>query len=156
MNLEPSETTWGLQSIRITLGFGDRPLIPTTSSWSPVWSPRFNSCSLGVFPYEDPHNRLSSFLELCDTIKYNGVSRDTIKLQLFPFSLRDKACTWFYALPKRSIETWDAMMQKFLTKFFPPQMILQLRVEIIQFWQGENELLYDAWDQFKDLLRRCT
>ena len=60
---------------------------------------------------EDPHNHLSSFLELCDTVKYNGVPHDTIKLQLFPFSLRDKAHTWFHALLKGSIETWDAMVQ---------------------------------------------
>ena len=45
-------------------------------------------------------------------------------------------------------------MQKFLTKFFPPQMTSQLRVEISQFRQGESESLYDAWDRFKDLLRR--
>ena len=77
---------------------------------------------------EDLHNHLSSFLELCDTVKYNSVPHDTIKLQLFPFSLRDKARTWFHALPKGSIETWDAMVQKFLTKFFPPQMTSQLRV----------------------------
>ena len=60
---------------------------------------------------EDPHNHLSSFLELCDTVKYNAVPHDTVKLQLFPFSLRDKAHTWFHALLKGSIETWDAMVQ---------------------------------------------
>ena len=109
----------------------------------------------GGFPSEYPYNHLSSFLELCDTMKYNGVPHDTIKLQLFPFSLRDKAHTWFHALPKGSIEIWDAIVQKFLTKFFLPQMTSQLRGEMSQFRQGENESLYDAWDRFKDLLRRC-
>ena len=40
---------------------------------------------------EDPNAHLVTFLEICDTIKMNGVSEDAIRLRLFPFSLRDKA-----------------------------------------------------------------
>ena len=43
---------------------------------------------------EDPNSHLVTFLEICDTIKMNGVSDDAIKLRLFPFSLRDKAKIW--------------------------------------------------------------
>jgi len=40
---------------------------------------------------ENPNNYIASFLEICDTIKMNGVSSDTTHLRLFPFSLKDKA-----------------------------------------------------------------
>ncbi|KAG7951308.1 hypothetical protein I3843_12G001500 [Carya illinoinensis] len=40
-------------------------------------------------PLDDPNIHL--FLEICDTVKINGVTEDTIRLRLFPFSLRDKA-----------------------------------------------------------------
>ena len=40
----------------------------------------------GWNPSEDPNGHLSNFLELCSTIKMNGVDRDVIKLKLFPFS----------------------------------------------------------------------
>ena len=45
----------------------------------------------GETPLEDPNLHLSVFLEVCDTLKLNGVSSDVIRLRLFPFSLRDKA-----------------------------------------------------------------
>ena len=45
----------------------------------------------GGTPLEDPNLHLSVFLEVCETLKLNGLSIDAIRLRLFPFSLRDKA-----------------------------------------------------------------
>ena len=42
-------------------------------------------------PSEDPNEHLGSFMMMANTIKLNGVRPDVIKLQLFPFSLRDVA-----------------------------------------------------------------
>ena len=39
-------------------------------------------------PLDDPNIHLAMFLEICDTVKMNGVTEDTIRLRLFPFSLR--------------------------------------------------------------------
>ena len=49
--------------------------------------------------YADPNIHLSKFLEICDTIKINGVSPDAIKMSLFPFSLNDKARAWLNSKP---------------------------------------------------------
>ena len=45
-------------------------------------------------------------MELCGTIKMNGGDHDVIKLKLFPFSLRDKARSWFHNLMSGSINRW--------------------------------------------------
>ena len=41
--------------------------------------------------HEDLNAHILNFLEVCDTVKYNGVSDDAIRLRWFPFSLKDKA-----------------------------------------------------------------
>lgn len=104
---------------------------------------------------EYPNAHLGSFLEICDTVKMNGVTDEAIKLRLFSFSLRDKAKAWFQSIPYGSITAWDALAQKFLTKYFPPSKLAQLRSEIGQFRQFDFEPFYEAWERFKDLLRRC-
>ena len=45
-------------------------------------------------PLDDPNIHLAMLLEIYDTIKMIGVNKDTIRLRLFPFSLRDKARGW--------------------------------------------------------------
>ena len=40
-------------------------------------------------PTEDPNEHLSRFLRMSNIDKLNGVRSEVIKLQLFPFSLRD-------------------------------------------------------------------
>ena len=109
----------------------------------------------GGLSNEDPNTHLSMFLEAADTVKINGVTEGTIRLKLFPFSLRDKARQWLMSLPTGSIGTWEEMTERFLTKFFPPSKASQLRSEIGSFRQNDFEQLYEAWERFKDLLRRC-
>ena len=46
-------------------------------------------------PSEDPNEHLGRFLRLANTMKLNGVNPDVMKLQLFPFSLRDIVASWF-------------------------------------------------------------
>ena len=109
----------------------------------------------GGNPLKDPNGHLSKILQLCGTIKMNGVDHNIIKLKLFPFYLRDKARNWFNNLMPSSIDTWGTLVETYLTKFFPPQLTSQFKAKITQFQQGEQETLYDAWDRFKELLRRC-
>ncbi|KAF7841764.1 uncharacterized protein G2W53_004062 [Senna tora] len=109
----------------------------------------------GGSPIEDPNNHILNFLEICDTFKHNGVSDDAICLRLFPFSLRDKEKVWLQSLPEGSISTWEELAQQFLTKYFPPGKTAKMRNDITSFVLLDNESLYEAWEIFKELLRKC-
>ena len=54
-------------------------------------------------PYEDPNAHILNFLEVRDTMNYNGVDDDVIRLWLFPFFLKDKAKHWLTMEPPDSI-----------------------------------------------------
>ena len=46
-------------------------------------------------------------------------------------------------------------MEAYLSRFFPPSLTSERRKEISVFNQGEDEILYTAWERFKRLLKRC-
>ena len=74
-------------------------------------------------PSENPNAHMTSFIEVCDTVKYNGVKEEALKLRLFPLSLSDRGKHWLTSPPPDSITSWNDLVQKFLTKFFPPAKI---------------------------------
>ncbi|KAI3677555.1 hypothetical protein L6452_36821 [Arctium lappa] len=106
-------------------------------------------------PSEDPHSHLKSFMEITDALLIPGVSNDALRLTLFPFSLRDRAKSWFNSLAPGSVPSWSNTAEKFLRKYFPPTRNAKSRNEICMFKQMDDEAIPDAWERFKELLRKC-
>ena len=106
-------------------------------------------------PHEGPNAHILIFLKVCDTLKYNRVSDDAIHLWLFSFSLKDKAKHWLTTEPPYSITSWEELVDKFLTQFFPPAKAVKMRIDINNLFQLDGETFYEAWERYKDLLRKC-
>ena len=87
-------------------------------------------------------------------VKLNGVRPEVIKLQFFPFSLRDVAATWFDSLPVGSVNSWEELVEAYMSRFVSLALSYERIGEIIVFKQGEDESLYNAWERYKRLLKR--
>ena len=74
---------------------------------------------------------------------------------MFPFSLKEKAKHRLISEPLDSITSWNELGNKFLARFFPPTKATKLSIDISNFCQYERETFYEAWERFKDLLRKC-
>ena len=106
-------------------------------------------------PSEEPNEHMDRFLRMANTVKLNVVRPYVIKLQLFPFSLRDTTTSWFESLPYGSVNIWDELVEAFMGRFFPHALTSKKRGEIIIFKQGDDESIYNAWEMYKKMLKRC-
>ena len=68
--------------------------------------------------------------------------------------MRDITTSLFESLPYGSIDNWEELVEAFMERFFPPTLTTKRRREIIDFKQGEEESLYNAWEKYKKLLKR--
>ncbi|GJV33383.1 reverse transcriptase domain-containing protein [Tanacetum coccineum] len=107
------------------------------------------------FEKDDPHSHIRWFNKITSTLKYKKVRHDTIKLMLFLFSLEGVARIWLEKEPPRSIHTWEDLVSKFVNYFFPSSKTTNLKNDITNFQQRFDEMFSEAWDRFKDLLRKC-
>nr|GFA62417.1 reverse transcriptase domain-containing protein [Tanacetum cinerariifolium] len=104
---------------------------------------------------EGLHAHVRYFNKITSILKFPNVLNTSIKLMLFPFSLKGAARIWLEKEPHRSIFTWDDLVSKFINQFFPPSKTTNLCNEITNFQQRFNESFSEAWDRLKDLLQAC-
>src|SRR6187401_1498048 len=104
---------------------------------------------------DDAALHLNNFVELCDMQKYQEIDGNIVKRKLFPFSLRGGAKIWFQSLPRNSIDSWDRCKDAFIGRYYPPAKIIQLRSNIMNFKQLDNEHVAQAWERMKSLIKNC-
>ncbi|CAM8988457.1 unnamed protein product [Rhodiola kirilowii] len=104
---------------------------------------------------EDPHQHLKHFVQMCNTVKTNGVPPESYYLRLFPLSLSDKASRWLDSHVDGTFTTWDKLVEAFLQQYFPLSKTAPFRNKIISFHSTDDETLYKAWERYKELMRLC-
>jgi hypothetical protein len=105
---------------------------------------------------ENPYHHLREFRQLCSCLVITGMTQETIKWKLFPFSLTEWAKQWYAHTVGSLNGDWEGLRDKFCLAFFPLSRIKHsLRKEILGFQQYEKESIGAAWARFSDLVHSC-
>ncbi|XLR22070.1 hypothetical protein S83_049970, partial [Arachis hypogaea] len=144
----------------ITAAYGSSICTPPIKASSFELNPQLiiivqQNCQYSGLPQEEPTEFLAQFLQIADTVHDKEVDQDVYRLLLFPFAVKDQAKRWLNNQPTASIKTWKQLSDKFLNHFYPPKRMTQLRLDIQGFKQEDNESLYNAWERYRGMLRKC-
>ena len=66
---------------------------------------------------EDPDLHLQVFEELCSCLVIPGISQETLRWKLFPFSLVGKAEQWYTHSVRGMIHDWEELRDSFCLSF---------------------------------------
>nr|GEV21322.1 hypothetical protein [Tanacetum cinerariifolium] len=105
--------------------------------------------------HEDANEHIEKVFKIVDLFHIPNITIDQVMLRAFPVSLTGATSRWLRNKPYGSIITWEDMKKKFLSKYRPPARNAKKMEEINNFQQEIDENLYQAWEQFKELLLKC-
>ncbi|KAK4723998.1 hypothetical protein R3W88_026777 [Solanum pinnatisectum] len=109
----------------------------------------------GGLAYEDPHEHIRNFVDVCKSFFIKNISQEAVRLRLFPFSLMGEACKWLVELPRDSFNSWDELITAFQVRFLTPSKMMTLRDNIQNFKRLEGKPIHETWLRFKKLVLQC-
>lgn len=69
--------------------------------------------------------------------------------------MKDCAKSWLNTLAPEAIDSWNSLAESLLIKYFSPTRNSWFRNEIVSFQPFEDEILSEALERFKEILRKC-
>ena len=95
--------------------------------------------------FEDPYRHVDELSQVCEINHLQNVLADTMKMKLFPATLRDRAKDWFLKLGKE-FTCWTKMEEEFLRKYYSVGKTTSVRKPFREFTQGTSETLHEAFE----------
>ena len=90
------------------------------------------------------YRHVDELSQVCEINHLQHVPADTMKMKLFPATLRDRTKDWFLKLGKE-ITSWTEM-EEFLRKYYSVGKTTSVRKAIREFTQGSSETFHEAWE----------
>ncbi|GJZ50904.1 hypothetical protein Tco_0605419 [Tanacetum coccineum] len=114
---------------------------------------RDNTFSRSEHKHANKH--IKKVLEIVDLFHISNVTQDQFMLCAFPVSLTRAVSRWLRNEPTGLITTCEILKMIFLNKYCTPTRTAKKMEEIINFQQELDEILFRAWERFKELLMKC-
>jgi len=101
---------------------------------------------------ENPYIHIREFEQTCDCLQIEGMSDETLRWKIFPFSLKGKARQWYDRVVGKQRGDWGSLHCNFCLDFYPISQIIDLRVKVLTMKQEPRESLASTWNCFTTLL----
>jgi hypothetical protein len=101
---------------------------------------------------ENPYLHIQDFEQTYDCLPIEGMSDKTLRWKLFSFSLKGKARQWYSKVVGKQEGDWGLLCSTFCLDFYPIFLIVDLRVKVLIFKQGNDESLASSWNHLNSLL----
>nr|GEW06233.1 hypothetical protein [Tanacetum cinerariifolium] len=104
---------------------------------------------------DDAHEHVERVLVIVRLFNILGASHDAVMLCVLPTTLTGAAKRWVDRLPPGIVDSWDLLKKAFIQRYCPPSKTAKQLKEIHNFKQKGDEILYQAWERYNDLLYKC-
>ena len=105
-------------------------------------------------PSKDPYRHVDKLSKVCEINHLQNVPADTMKMNIFPATLRDRAKDWFLKLGKE-FTSWTELEEEFLRKYYSVGKTTSVWKAIHEFTQGTSKTFHKGWKRLRDLTREC-
>ena len=89
---------------------------------------------------ECPYAHLQIFEENCSLLIIPGMTQNTLRWKLFPFSLMGEAKIWYNRTTRRVGGDWIQLKDEFCLFFYPISKVIPHRKQLLSFEQGDESL----------------
>ena len=97
----------------------EHPILASSYELRPDLIAMVQKLSFSGLDSENPYHHLREFEQVCSYRAITGMSHDTLKWKLFPFSLFEKAKQWYTYTVGSVNGGWNELRDKFCLSFFP-------------------------------------
>ncbi|GJR09402.1 hypothetical protein Tco_0792054 [Tanacetum coccineum] len=101
---------------------------------------------------DDAHEHVERVLDIASLFNTPGVNHVAVMLHVFPITLTGAAKRWFNKIPSGTINTLDLLKNAFIQRYCLPSKTTKQFKEIHNFKQEGDEMLYQAWERYNNLL----
>jgi hypothetical protein len=82
---------------------------------------------------ENPYLHIQEFEQTCGCLCIEGMSNETLRWKLFPFSLKGRAKKWYNRTVEKKQGDWGTLRSSFFLDFFPISKVVSLRIKVLSF-----------------------